>query len=403
MPLPDNFVASLAFIHPRDIAALWKEGAYPKDGDIIALRNEVRPVDLYCYLGARFGHPNGIQNFLRKDDSDNLIHWEWTLRHAEGIVSFQGQNFRTEVLLHGPVTITEADKDLIVCQLKADFSAYGKRMGAVRHALEDWTELVNPYQRLRRSVNGLLQELDELYLDPDKDRIDDHWTTADSESENQRWQDLCLRYTRAFRLAFALRSMLPVMAESYVNLIMFILLRPEIKSDPRLRENAIRQPIDVRIKLLFLYCVGFVKQPDFSAEPCRQYHSLVNERNDLLHGNIVVDKLKFNDVYFMGRVPVFREYRSMWQRSLDIQMQAVGLVNVRNELAVVDNLIRYIESCMQPTIRDQVRQVADAYEIGWNKQTSRPGVLFPPHLVDMLIEPRSQSDIGLSGFNSPTT
>jgi hypothetical protein len=26
----------------------------------IDIRNEVRPADLFCYLGARFGRPNGL-------------------------------------------------------------------------------------------------------------------------------------------------------------------------------------------------------------------------------------------------------------------------------------------------------------------------------------------------------
>ncbi|MER8447386.1 hypothetical protein NKH52_29875 [Mesorhizobium sp. M1066] len=42
-----------------------------KGGAILAVRSRLRPVDIYCYLKARFGEPNGFQDFLRKDDSDN--------------------------------------------------------------------------------------------------------------------------------------------------------------------------------------------------------------------------------------------------------------------------------------------------------------------------------------------
>src|SRR5438034_7671325 len=99
---------------------MMRDGQWPKGGGTIELRNEVRPVDLYCYLGARFGPPNGFQNFLRKDDSDNLIHWEWTLRHPRGVVLFQGMNFRTEVQVQGTVTLDAADLERLVAQLKAD-------------------------------------------------------------------------------------------------------------------------------------------------------------------------------------------------------------------------------------------------------------------------------------------
>ena len=62
--VPENFLENLQFIHPRDIVKLIKREDRPKTGIRWVLKNEVRPVDLYCYLGARFGQPNGIQNFL---------------------------------------------------------------------------------------------------------------------------------------------------------------------------------------------------------------------------------------------------------------------------------------------------------------------------------------------------
>ena len=392
MSLSDDFIRTLRRIDPGEMEEMLRAKARPRGFLAIELRNDVRPVDLYCYLGARFGPPNGIQNFLRRDDSDNLIHWEWTLGHPAGVVSFQGMNFRTEVWISGSPSIELSDRDQLVDQLKADFPAHGKAMGKIRHHMEDWTEFVNPHQRIQRSVERLLKELDDLKLDPSVDRIDDHWAGFEDEDLERRWNEASTRYARGFSICFAIRSMLPVLAESYINLLMFLLLRDELKKDDRLRENATRQPIDVRIKLLSVNCNGFARQPDYSADACRKYHSLVNERNDLLHGNLVVDKLKFNDVYFLGRVPVFREYRSMWQRSLDIEMQAVGLLNVRDELRVVEDLIVYLESCLDPSIRDHIRQAASSYQLGWNKATGRLGVLFPEQLADMRLGLTAKDD-----------
>ena len=47
---------------------------------ILAVRQHLSPVDMYCYLKARFGTPNGFQTFLRTDSSDNLIHWDFNLK-----------------------------------------------------------------------------------------------------------------------------------------------------------------------------------------------------------------------------------------------------------------------------------------------------------------------------------
>jgi hypothetical protein len=76
MPLPPDFIQKLEFVHPRELAFLHKEKIWPVGGAILEIQNTIRPSDIYCYLGARFGEPNGIQNFLRSNDSDNLVHWE---------------------------------------------------------------------------------------------------------------------------------------------------------------------------------------------------------------------------------------------------------------------------------------------------------------------------------------
>lgn len=383
MTLPADFIASLEPVHPRALAEMFAKNTWPKGSTTFELLNELRPADLYCYLGARFGRPNGLQNFWREDDSDNLIHWEWTLRHKAGLVSFQGMNFRTEIHIYGGEPPADSDKTQLVAQVKADFAAHGPKMSEVRRTLEQWIEFVNPYQRIRISIDRLLEDLAALNLRPDHDALDTTGLMGDDPAAaTKHWEETGARYSKGFGLCFGIRSMIPVLAEAYVNLVIYILMKPEIRGDERLRENVFRQPIDVRIKSLSLNCVGFTRQPDYASDACKGYHTLVNERNDLLHGNVAVDKLRFNEVYFAGTVPIFREYRTMWQRSLGLMANAVGLQSVQAELAVVNALISYLESCLDEEHREKVRMLTARYELGLNKATRRVGILFPPWLVD---------------------
>lgn len=396
MPLAPDFVRSLTFVHPRELAQLHRDRKWPTGGALLQIQNEIRPVDLYCYFGARFGQPNGLQNILRTDDSDNLIHWEWTLRYPGGFFSAQGHNFRTEFHFFGTVPWGALDKDhlaQLVGQIKRDFAEHGSAMGTVRKALESWVEFVNPYQRIRRSVACLLAELDALELDVGTDHFRAIWDltppTVAMDDQKREWQSTAARYSKGFGICFGIRSMLPILAESYVNLLLYMLMRPELKTDVRLRDNVFRQPIDVRTKSLAINCVGFVSHPDYKSDACKRYHSLVNDRNDLLHGNVVIDKLKFNDVKFFGTVPVFREYKSIWERSLGVEMAAVGLDRVRQEMEVVEGLIEYLTSCLDPRIQNEVKTLVESYELGLNTETQRLGILFPPWLVDFRVIPHS--------------
>lgn len=380
MTLATDFVASLKGAHPKEFLEDMRREDRPKLGHRWVLRNEIAPSDLYCYLGARFGAPNGFQNFLRKDDSDNLIHWEWCLRCGEGWLTFQGMNFRTEVWITGRDGFKDVDNSMLVSQIKADFANYGKKMSEIRKALEHWTEFVNPYRRIEGAIEKLLGDLRELKLRPEDEAIPDI-TSADQITAD-RWGELAGKYAKGLGLCFGIRSMLPVMAEAFVNLILFVLMRPDLKSDDRLRENTIRQPIDVRVKSLHVVCLGFERPIDYSHEFCKAYHTLVNERNDLLHGNVVLDKLKFNEVFFNGRVPVFKQYRSMWERSVGVEIQAVGLHRLEREVETVNNFIGYLKSCMNEKVRAQFEQIAQVRDLGLNSKNGRIGVLFPGHLVD---------------------
>lgn len=380
MPLPPNFIQSLEPIPASEVFERLREQVHTRRPSTLELTNEVRPVDLFCYLGARFGPPNGIQTLLRSDDSDNLVQWDWTLRHPHGLVTFMGLNFRTELHVFG-LDVDRHDGSSLVQQLKADFGNHGAGMKGVRQRLEHWTEFVNPYQRIKRAVERLVSSLETLELHPQRDRLEPFQTSPQDPDVAQRWIAIAERYSQGFGLCFGIRSMLPVMAEAFVNLLLYILMRPELRGDERLRDNAFRQPIDVRVKSLSMTCVGFKQQPDYSHEACRAYHRLVNERNDLLHGNVVIDKLKFNEVYFLGTIPVFKEYRTAWERSLQIEANAVGLESLQNELNVVRSFTEYLLSCLDDGAREQVSMIVERHELALN-DSGRIGILFPEWLVD---------------------
>lgn len=375
-----DLVTRLKAVQLKELLEHMRQEDRPKFGGRWVLRNEIAPSDLYCYLGARFGVPNGLQNLLRGDHSDNLIHWEWTLRIDQELISFQGMNFRTEVIYTGNIFSNEIEKLKFIELIKSDFSHYGKEMSEIRKSLEHWTEFVNPYQRIKKSVEKLLNEIRELDLMSEDEAIPDI-TCAEQVSENL-WGELAGKYSRGLGLCFGVRSMLPVMAEAFINLVLFLLMKPEIKSDERLRENTIRQPIDIRIKSLHLTCIGFEKPADYSHECCKAYHTLVNERNDLLHGNVVLDKLKFNDLYFNGKVPVFKKYRSMWERSVGVEIHAVGLHRLEKEVEIVEKFTAYIQSLMKENIREMFEIMARTRDLGLNSENGRVGKLFPGHLVD---------------------
>lgn len=378
----EDYFLNQEAVSPSCLMTILQGDKLPKEGVMWEFKNEIKPLDLYCYLYAKYGPPNGIQSLLRSDDSDNLIHWEWALAGEYGITMIQGQNFRTEVHLRGHFK----DKGLMVndfiSQIKSDIGSQGKKISELRKNLEKWTQFVNPYKRIESAVNQHFSKLDHLSLDPENDKVSHPTTEEEWKTYGDRLSIATDKYSYAVGLTFGLRSMLPVLAESFVNLILFILCRPDIKSNERLFQSTIRQPIDVRIQSLHINCIGFESAVDYSSNECKNFHTLMNERNDLLHGNVEVNKLSIGDVFFNKNVPLFLQYEDFWDKSIGVSMQSVKFERIQSDRDVVTDFTRYLLSKLKPDMKEQVEIIMDKGQLGFNHKTGRIGVLFPEHMVD---------------------
>lgn len=394
MALEIDFLSKLEYLPSKTIFEILRSKDRPTGTTDWTIENQISPVDLFCYLHARFGPPNGIQNFLRQNGSDNLFHWDWTFRYGSGLLLIQGANFCTHIMFIGDCGVEDSDLDIFITRVKTDFQSHSKGMAKCRESLELWVEFINPYQRLRRAIDQLVEELASL---KPHEIIEPSPPLSSSDRSDQQaiigqWDNAANRLNKVFGICFGIRSMLPVLAEAFINLMLYILMRPELKTDKRLRQNAFKQNIDVRVRSLSLNCRGFKKAVDFSDPICRRFHSMMNERNDLLHGNIAINKLRFNETYFLGKVPIFKEYRSMWNRAFEIQRESVGLDKVSEEISIVTEFIEYVLSCLDDQIRSDVEQVISSLKLGLNEKEDWVGVLFSEHLVDFRHGPDSILD-----------
>lgn len=72
----------------------------------------------------------------------------------------------------------------------------------------------------------------------------------------------------------------------------------------------------------------------------------------------------------------------MWERTVGVDVEAVGLHRLQNEVKVVRDLVDYINSCLEPQVKKQMEMIAQRRDLGFNKKTGRIGILFADHLVD---------------------
>jgi len=289
-------------------------------------------------------------------------------------------NFRTEVHFIGESELCPTDEGDLVDQLKEDFANYGKEMADVRKHLEHWDEFINPYQRICASIDVLRRDLESLDLKPQDDAVPDLNHDTDMAEYQRQWTQVSERYSRGIGICFGIRAMLPVRAESFINMLLFILMRSDVRRDQRLFDSVFRQQIDVRVKSLHLHCNGFRSPVEYSE--LTEFHSLMMNRNDLLHGNVSLDKLQYGDVRFLGRVPIFTRYLSFWVRAHGVMLKNVGFEEWEDELGVVESTEDYLLTLVDDEHRPFVEAALRARVLGTERSDNRLGVLFSEVLVD---------------------
>lgn len=379
-----NFVSKLKYASITELIEIFSNSGRPKGFFSYSLINEIKPIDLYCYFYAKFGPPNGLQNLLRNQSSDNLVHWEWTFFLDGNLISFQSLNVRTEIHFIGDFE-TRPELNYIIREIKKDIPNNGKGIKEIRMKLEKWTRFVNPFHRLHVAVKQTIANIEQLNLDIANDRSKMALTCIDGNTSQDVVEDLLGRYNNAVCYYFSLKTMLPVMAESFINLVIYILAKREIKKSDRLFQNVIRQQIDIRVQSLHINCVGFKSMVDYSDDNCRRFHSIINERNDILHGNVDMKNLTIGEIYFNGNCPIFTEYDDLYSRTSGVYLNSIKYDSIFQDYQDINSFIQFILDNLQPDARTCIEQLAFRREIGVNSKNGRLGALLPDHMIDFRI------------------
>ena len=134
-----------------------KDSGDAPNKSVLIVRRQLSPVDMYCYLKARFGEPNGFQNFLRKDDSDNWIHWDFNLKAADEDVYVCGTYREVHFLLSEKLTDNEW-RDFIL-KIKSDFGRIGKEKSEILNSLEKWAIFPNKFVEIAEVCGDLHKDI----------------------------------------------------------------------------------------------------------------------------------------------------------------------------------------------------------------------------------------------------
>ena len=361
-----------------------ENNAHPKPkGSFLVFRKHLSPLDVYRYLCGRFGKPNGLMTlFKNQNDSDNLFHWDFLLAAEPHTLWIQGGNRDVHVY----VTNKEmSDQDWVdfTQAMKSDFRRCASDMKDIKQRLEKWDVVSNRFNLIAGICAGfhetLIEEVDEpSYVPKSRKDYDGVRSYVDHVSE------IAERSSHVFGAALSLDLLTPILSESFVNLLIFILRKDDLKRNIRQYDQYVRQPIDTRVFDLHLKCLGFSRGVDQESDDYRAFKRVMDRRNDNLHGNVNLSKDKLETVFFDGYVPL---YERGADPLLELLRKKEGIFDISGTIEryhEVHAFFAYLLDLLEPDVRFQVDQVISESTFGYDHVRNIAGRLFSKNQAMML-------------------
>lgn len=373
-----------------DFIEQHKSQAKQSGNSLLVFRKHLSPLSVYKYLSARFGRPYGFLTMARNpNDSDNLFHWDYLIK-ADGVwIQIAGGNRDIHVSIFGK-SMTSKDWVSFAKALKGDFQRLGSEMSRVGSTLEKWSVVPNRFSMIADACAGfheiLVNNNNPPDFEPSKRR-----SASDIDKYGKRIKKLGERAQNVFSASLSLDLMTPVLAEAFINLIIFIMRKDELKKNSRHYDYYIRQSIDARVFDLHLKCNHFKDGVNPESEEYKAFKRVMDRRNYILHGNIDPVRDLMETVYFDKFTPVFE---SGSDPVLDLFRKKESIIDIPGVLERYHNVhafFSYILSLIEEKARVEIQIMAEDSMLGYDLSRNRPGRLFSS-LETMMVMPLKYDD-----------
>ena len=143
--------------------------------------------------------------------------------------------------------------------------------------------------------------------------------------------------------------------EGWLNLVYEIYLKAELRDD-RIVDRLAKEQIDIKLRLAPIYCDCFAGKPiDHTTEAFRNFHRLVNARNDFVHANLTKNMktpvVSLDDITFV--ISPDNAQNSM----VPGLTSDLGIEDLRKIKVIVDEILGQTLGSMKPRDRREFESV----------------------------------------------
>lgn len=328
----------------------------------LTIREEISSANVFLCLLGQFGEPNGVLSRLRQnqDAVKAEILWHYMLSWRGSLIQVVAHAYRIEVVFAGdqPVALTAEG---FAGLLKEWMGRNGKKIAAARKQVTHWHSFLNPLRQMSDACERMLYRAQSLDAGLAKSR-EHPVSSAEIAWHEANLQSHALAAAELASCCLAVRMMAPVWGEMFVNLLIHNQYRGKIPK-VRERDHFTTASILVRLERLHHECSGFARSVDMQSPPLQAFLTLMNARNDLLHGNILPDRRKEDELLIYHGVPMTKEYRSIYDRSIGPILKAFPLAEAERDYQAARGLVTYLLDCLEPEVADSFRPMLESLDL----------------------------------------
>lgn len=351
---------------------------------------EIDVVKLYALLKCKISdQPNGSYDFFRIGlPLGNMIWWDFVLECDKGVI----QIWRTPFMIQGTCDF-EGEFDL-QSFLESNIKKYSAEIEQTIEQLEKHTIYINHYQSYKECVKTLWKEISSLSLVP-PNSPKHHIVVSNSEldSYHKELNEFINNSIKYHALAKSLVLNAAFKVESYLNLIIRIGSRPELKMYPEVLSKFLRQDFSYRIKNLRFYTQIFQEDVDLKSDIYREVKELMTLRNKYVHYEEDTIHNKLGEIFYDRNYPLHptEENRPAVEATKQTYLKP-DLETVRKAYETSNKFVRMVESLILPQLRSRLSFVITQNPIGYNETKGIYSAVYMPNSIDFFMSGKSDDE-----------
>jgi hypothetical protein len=344
------------------------------------------PVDyeelrLFALLKWRFGSPNGPITFCGRPggDPDGPFKWDFLFVPGENL---KLQVLRTTKGIELRWWGQKTDKSSILKYFDYNIKKYKSEIEDEIKKLELYTLILNPYVRHRSIAEHTLEELNSIKikipLPPRKIKI----IKGGLEKYNKRFKKYfgLVQQQASLNLLLVMES--AFMAEAYLNLILAVFLKNEIRNSKNLQEEVLLKKWRSKIERLQIDCHYIKRKPNLGDSRIRDAKRLFDLRNQLAHSYPDKKNLKLGNMWFYQSFPVLPNAVHFQDFAIALINQLPSIEEAKFCIKAARGLIEFLNELIDERYLESFKGFAEANPLGFNETKQIYGVPFGNVLID---------------------